>query len=405
MNTVENIKKQKFLGKKGMILFITLMNMFIPLSTDLYLPALPTMSGHFNASASLVNLTLVSFFFFFACGTIFFGPLCDKYGRRKVLILSSALYTLSSACCALSPNVYIMIVARIFQGISAGGIISASTVLVKDCFAGRQRETILAVVQSASGLAPMLAPVLGALLLKITDWRGAFEVLTLAGLICLVLSVLYQETLPEEERLQESAFASLGKLVIVGKNPGFMGPCLLFSLYNFAFMGYISVSSYIYVDFFGLSEQVYSYFFAVNALVSLLGPVVYVRFLSGSNKQKLTYLCFIGYLVAGGILLLLGQKMPLLFWIGFAPFTFFGSLIRPFSSNLLLEQQKSDTGSASSLLNGVFTVIGSIGMLCISMADNGVLALGLAVLGSGIISIIGWTVLMRSNIKIIGIKE
>lgn len=220
MNTVENIQKQKFLGKKGMILFITLMNMFIPLSTDLYLPALPTMSGHFNASASLVNLTLVSFFFFFACGTIFFGPLCDKYGRRKVLILSSALYTLSSACCALSPNVYIMIVARIFQGISAGGIISASTVLVKDCFAGRQRETILAVVQSASGLAPMLAPVLGALLLKITDWRGAFEVLTLAGLICLVLSVLYQETLSEEERLQESAFASLGKLVIVGKNPG-----------------------------------------------------------------------------------------------------------------------------------------------------------------------------------------
>ena len=104
-------------------------------------------------------------------------------------------------------------------------------------------------------------------------------------------------------------------------------------------------------------------------------------------------------------MLLLGQKMPLLFWIGFAPFTFFGSLIRPFSSNLLLEQQKSDTGSASSLLNGVFTVIGSIGMLCISMAANGVLALGLAVLGSGIISIIGWTVLMRSNIKIIGIKE
>lgn len=125
MNTAENIKKQKFLGKKGMVLFITLMNMFIPLSTDLYLPALPTMSTHFDASASLVNLTLVSFFFFFAVGTILLGPLCDKYGRRKVLLISSAMYTLASASCALSPNVYVMIAARVFQGISAGGIISA----------------------------------------------------------------------------------------------------------------------------------------------------------------------------------------------------------------------------------------------------------------------------------------
>lgn len=405
MNAAENIKKQKYLGKTGMILFITLMNMFIPLSTDLYLPALPTMSGHFNASASLVNLTLVSFFFFFACGTIFFGPLCDKYGRRKVLIVSSAMYTLASACCALSPNVYIMIVARIFQGISAGGIISASTVLVKDCFVGRQRETILAVVQSASGLAPMLAPVLGALLLKITDWRGAFEVLTVAGLVCLVLSVLYQETLPDDERLQESAFASLGKLVTVGRNKGFLVPCVIFSLYNFAFMGYISVSSYIYVDFFGLSEQTYSYFFAANALVSLLGPVVYVRFLSKVGKQRLIYTCFIGYLVAGVILLLVGQQLPLLFWIGFAPFTFFGSLIRPFSSNLLLEQQKADTGSASSLLNGIFTVIGSLGMMAVSMAANGVFALGIVVFASGLVSVVGWTLLMRSHITIIGVKD
>ncbi|MEE0434792.1 MAG: Bcr/CflA family efflux MFS transporter [Peptococcaceae bacterium] len=405
MNTVENIKKQKFLGKTGTVLFIILMNMFIPLSTDLYLPALPTMSSHFNASASLINLTLVSFFFFFAFGTIFLGPFCDKYGRRKVLILSSALYMLASACCALAPNVYVMIIARILQGISAGGIISASTVLVKDCFAGRQRETILAVVQSAAGVAPMLAPVLGALLLKITDWRGAFEVLTVAGFVCLVLSLLYQETLPAEERLQESAFASLGKLVKVGKNKGFILPCIIFSLYNFAFMGYISVSSYIYVDFFGLSEQMYSYFFAANALLSLLGPIIYVRFLAKGAKQKLVYTCFTVYLVAGAILLLFGQLMPLLFWIGFAPFTFCGALIRPFSFNLLLDQQEGDTGSASSLLNGIFTVVGSIGMMSVSLFSNGVLGLGSVVFVSGLISLLAWTLLMRSKITIIGLND
>lgn len=405
MHTAENIEKQRYLGKTGMIVFITLMNMFIPLSTDLYLPALPTMSSHFNASASLVNLTLVSFFFFFACGTIFFGPFCDKYGRRKVLLLSSAMYTVASACCALSPNVYVMIVARVFQGISAGGIISASMVLVKDCFSGRQRETILAVVQSAAGLAPMLAPVLGALLLKIVDWRGAFEVLTLAGLIVFILSFLYQETLPDDERLEGPALASLSKLFTVGKNPGFLIPCLIFSMYNFAFMGYISVSSYIYVDFFGLSEQTYSFFFAANALVSLFGPVCYVRFFSRRNKQKIVYVSFVGYVIAGAFLLLLGQQLPFLFWLGFAPFSFLGALLRPFSSNLLLDQQQGDTGSASSLLNGIFTVIGSCGMMLVSMAANGIVALGSAVLACGVISIIVWTLLMRSKVTIIGIKE
>ena len=84
MNVQENIKKQKYLGKSGLIFFITLMNMFIPLSTDLYMPALPTMSDYFGVSSVLTNMTLVSFFFFYAVGTLFWGPMSDKYGRKKV---------------------------------------------------------------------------------------------------------------------------------------------------------------------------------------------------------------------------------------------------------------------------------------------------------------------------------
>ena len=119
MDTRKNIEKQKFLGMKGMVFFITLTNMFVPLSTDLYLPALPTMSQYFNVSGSLVNLTLVGFFFFFAVGTLLFGPLSDKYGRRIILLVGSGLYSLMSLTCALAPNVYVMIFARVFQGIGA----------------------------------------------------------------------------------------------------------------------------------------------------------------------------------------------------------------------------------------------------------------------------------------------
>lgn len=404
MQAQKNIDKQKFLGKAGLIFFITLMNMFIPLSTDLYLPALPTMSVALGVSTALTNLTLVSFFFFFAVGTLFWGPISDKYGRKPVLVAGTGLYVAASAVCALAPDVYVLIVARVMQGIAAGAIISVSMALIKDCFSGKQRETILAIVQSVGGLAPMIAPVLGGILLQFTNWRGSFVVLTVVGTVCLLLSLLYQETLDAAERYDGTVLGSLGRLVTVGKNAGFLVPCLIFSLYNLAFMGYIAMSSYIYVDFFGLSEQVYSYFFAANAALSLIGPMIYVKFFTRTNKRKFANVCFIGYVLCGVLLLLLGNKAPFLFWLGFAPFSLLGTISRPFSTNILLEQQSGDTGSASSLINGVSTIFGSVGMMTASMWSDTILGMGSTIFLSGAVSIVGWALLMRSKVPCHGVK-
>ena len=404
MQAQKNIDKQKFLGKAGLIFFITLMNMFIPLSTDLYLPALPTMSVALGVSTALTNLTLVSFFFFFAVGTLFWGPISDKYGRKPVLVAGTGLYVAASAVCALAPDVYVLIAARVMQGIAAGAIISVSMALIKDCFSGKQRETILAIVQSVGGLAPMIAPVLGGILLQFTNWRGSFVVLTVVGTVCLLLSLLYQETLDAAERYDGTVLGSLGRLVTVGKNAGFLVPCLIFSLYNLAFMGYIAMSSYIYVDFFGLSEQVYSYFFAANAALSLIGPMIYVKFFTRTNKRKFANVCFIGYVLCGVLLLLLGNKAPFLFWLGFAPFSLLGTISRPFSTNILLEQQSGDTGSASSLINGVSTIFGSVGMMTASMWSDTILGMGSTIFLSGAVSIVGWALLMRSKVPCHGVK-
>lgn len=404
MQAQKNIDKQKFLGKAGLIFFITLMNMFIPLSTDLYLPALPTMSVALGVSTALTNLTLVSFFFFFAVGTLFWGPISDKYGRKPVLVAGTGLYVAASAVCALAPDVYVLIAARVMQGIAAGAIISVSMALIKDCFSGKQRETILAIVQSVGGLAPMIAPVLGGILLQFTNWRGSFVVLTVVGTVCLLLSLLYQETLDAAERYDGTVLGSLGRLVTVGKNAGFLVPCLIFSLYNLAFMGYIAMSSYIYVDFFGLSEQVYSYFFAANAALSLIGPMIYVKFFTRTNKRKFANVCFIGYVLCGVLLLLLGNKAPFLFWLGFAPFSLLGTISRPFSTNILLEQQSGDTGSASSLINGVSTILGSVGMMTASMWSDTILGMGSTIFLSGAVSIVGWALLMRSKVPCHGVK-
>ena len=404
MGTKENVEKQKYLGKTGLVLFIAMMNMFIPLSTDLYLPALPSMSEIWGVPSTLTNLTLVAFFFFYAVGTLFWGPMSDKYGRKKILMTGAAIYTAASMTCALSLNVYMLIAARVVQGIGAGAITSVSMALIKDCFGGKQRETILAIVQTVAGLAPMLAPVVGAILLLFVDWRGSFWVLTGAGLVCLLLALLYQETLPEDEKFEGSVVGSIGRLFTVGRNVSFIVPCLIFSMYNLAFMGYISMSSYIYVDHFGLSEQVYSYFFAANAALSMLGPMLYVRFLSRANKKKFAFGCFSVYLICGLTIVTIGGFAPFLFWLGFAPFSLTGTTTRPFSTNILLDQQDGDTGSASSLINGVATVFGSAGMVLVSLFSNPVMGLGTIICTTGVVSLVGWTLLMKSALPLRGVK-
>lgn len=404
MSTQENIAKQKYLGKTGLVLFITLMNMFIPLSTDLYLPALPSMSEVFGVPTATTNLTLVAFFFFYAAGTLFWGPMSDKYGRKKILIVGSALYAISSMVCALAPDVYVLIAARVLQGIGAGAITAVSMALIKDCYNGKTRESILAIVQTVSGLAPMLAPVVGAFLLNFTDWRGSFWLLTVAGSICLILSMLYQETLPENEKYEGTVFGAIGRLFAVGRNMSFIVPCFLFSLYNLAFMGYISMSSYIYVEYFDLSEQVYSYFFAANAALSMIGPMLYVKFLSNTDKKKFAAVCFAIYAVCGAAIVLIGGLHPVLFWLGFAPFSLMGTITRPFSTNIMLDQQSGDTGSASSLVSGVATVFGSIGMVTASLFNNIVFGLGIIIFVIGVGSFVGWMLLMKSSLPLKGVK-
>ncbi|HWQ75963.1 MAG TPA: multidrug effflux MFS transporter [Syntrophomonas sp.] len=398
--------RQTYLGNRGFIAFIALMNMFIPLSTDLYLPALPNMNIYFGSSSAVTNLTLSAFFIFYAVGLLFWGPLSDKYGRKPVLLAGSVIYMICSLACALSADIYFMIASRALQGIGAGGITSVSIAIIKDCFSGKRRETILAVCQSISGLAPMLAPVVGALILKISDWRGAFWVLAGIGVINLIFTMLFQETLREEEKFEGSLTGSVGRLMIVARNKSFFYPLIIFSLSSLPFMGYIAVSSYIYEDYFGLSAQAYSYYFAANALVSLGGPFIYIRFLSGMNKIRMALIFFILSVISGILVITVGTLAPLWFLFSFMLMSLSGTILRPFSTNILLEQQKSDTGSASSLINTLFTVLGSIGMSLASIAwENIVAGLGMLIAIFSLLAAIGWMLFIKSDIPCIGVKD
>jgi DHA1 family bicyclomycin/chloramphenicol resistance-like MFS transporter len=212
----------------------------------------------FNTSASLVNLTLIFFFIFYAVGTLFWGPLSDKYGRKRVLLTGLIIYSSASILCIFSGNVYQLILFRILQAIGCGAATAVSTAIVKDVYSGRRRLTIIALVQSMGMLSPIISPVIGAIILSILSWRGVFVVLSIIGVLALGGSIAMEETI--EKKYTGSIFKSIGRLGIVAKNKSFMSLLMTFSMISIATMSFISASSYIFVDGFGLSEKVYMYY-------------------------------------------------------------------------------------------------------------------------------------------------
>ncbi len=355
--------KQKYIKPAGMVAFIAYMQMFVPLSIDLYLPALPEMAGVFSASEFLVNLTLAGFFLVFAVGIILFGPLADKYGRRKVLLTGAACYTMASLGCAFSPSIYALIGWRLLQALGAGAIITVSTALIKDCFRGALMKKILAITQALSVIAPTCAPLLGGFLLTFTDWRGAFLVLTLLGVLTFVVSLLLTETLREGTRFTGSIFSSFRLFSAFLRRGRFMGILVMFSLLAAPYMAYLSVSSFVYIDEFHLTPQMYSLYYAVNSAAAVAGPILYLRLTHSASNQTITRLAFALSALSAILLYTFGDMGPLCFLLGFLPFTIVESVIRPFAMDVLLNIVKKDAGTASALINFVPTLLGSLGMM------------------------------------------
>lgn len=359
--------QQKYLKKSGLIALITLLSMIAPLSTDLYMPALPEMAVYFNVSTSLTSFTMTIFFIFMAIGILILGPLSDKYGRKPILVISICMSLVFSLACAFSPTIWLLIVSRALQAAGAGGMVAIATALIRDSFDGKQLSLVLAITQSLGMLAPMIAPILGAVILKFASWQMTFVALAVLMGVSLIGSLLLEETLPQSARSQQNTWQSIMQLRYVAKNQNFTSLLLLGGLLGAPYMGYLAIASYIYINGFGLSETMFSIFFAINSAFAMLGPILYMR-LGHLPKKRLIRSAFVLSTISALLLYFVGDFGPVAFLFSYVPFTIMSCFMRPFVSDMLLSSQKTDIGAASSLMNFGFTVIGSIGMIVGSLA-------------------------------------
>ena len=358
-------RPQPVLGKTGMLFFLVIISAFPPLTIDLYLPALPQMVEVFNTDRSMVNLTLSSYFVTYAIGLLFWGPLSEKFGRKPILLIGLAGYMVASILCAMTNSIEQLIGARVFQAFAGSAITVIATATVKDLYDGREREKIMATIMSLVIIAPMVAPVFGAFLLKIASWRMMFVTLAIFGAFASVLACCYQETL--ENKYQGSIFRSWGRMGVVMKNRSFVKLLVIFSIIPMALMGFLAAGSYIYIDHFGLTEQQFSYAFAFNALCASFGPTIYMKLSYRMLVQKVISGCFALLALAGIFTLTIGDLSPWFFMFIAAPATLMAIIMRVPGTNLMLNQQDHDTGSAVALIQFFSMICGSLGMVLVSI--------------------------------------
>ncbi|MBQ7739071.1 MAG: MFS transporter [Desulfovibrionaceae bacterium] len=354
------MSKQIFrLGNTWLILYLTFLGAFAPLSTDMYLPSLPHMAESLNTSYSYVSLSISGFLLLFALSMLFWGPFSDKYGRKITLILGSSLYIIASIAIALAPNIIFLLIFRGLQAIGSGAMAGMSLAVAKDLMRGTLLERVVSIMQTLMIVTPMVAPVIGGGILIITSWRGVFWCLSLFGLLALFGAINLRETC--QRKSDRSLWQTLGRIFVVLQNKTFLPYLLLFSALSMPFMAYLGVSSTVYQDMFGLSPQSFSCFFAVNAAISMLAPLAHLKIFR-FYQRNLVIATHLIVMAIGGICVLLNQTI-LGFCLFYALITFSGTAIRPPSTILMLESIEGDTGAVTSLINCGGLLCGSLSMV------------------------------------------
>ena len=387
---------QKYLPAWAIVLLIVILTTIPPFSTDMYLPALPEMVTYFGTTDAILNMTLYGFMFFQAVAMLALGPISDKYGRKPVLAVSIIIYIISSFFAAAAPTIELFILARMIQGASSGGMMVISIALIKDCFEEKVRNTVLTLSVVLGVIGPVASPVLGAYLIEAVNWQSTLAFPGVLTILCLIITLLFTESLPAEEKLSGSIPSVFKRMIGICRHKSFMAFLLSMGMFSLPFMAYLAVSSYIFVEGFGLAGTTYSYLLATNAVLGTVGMLILQRLTKGGSNKSMGVVVIILSLVSSLIMLSVGYLNPAVCFIGMTFCVVAAFAARPYALAILMNQFDGDTGSVSSVFNFTLVFIGCLGMAAATLPwPTYIIGLGICSLFAGVAA----AVLMFAAVK------
>ena len=349
---------EKANSKLFLVLLLGVLSAFGPFVVDLYLPSLPQLASFFETSASMTQLTLTTAMIGLAVGQLLLGPLSDKVGRKKPLIISLVIYIISTVLIVFSSNIETMIVLRVIQGLSSAGSVVISRAVATDLYRGREMTRFFGLLMTINGIAPIISPILGSLLLEYISWKGVFVFLALIGVIVLLFCFRLKESLSIENRLQGSIFATFSTFGVIIKNRLFMSYVGIESFLLGAMFAYIAASPFILQSFYGLSAFIFSLCFGANGAALVIGANIGGKL---PNRQALA-IGVLAFVVAAlyTIAVLIIQPHWLFVEIGFFAMLLLMGITFPAISTLAMESERQYAGSASALLGFAPFFLGGI---------------------------------------------
>ena len=339
--------------------FLGMLTAFGPFVTDMYLPSLPSMQVFFNTSVSMVQMGLTFSMLGLAFGQLIFGPLSDKLGRRQPLIISMLLFVIATLLCIFAPTIEIFVALRFLQGIAASGGIVISRSIATDKFKTKNLTKALAIIGAINGIAPIAAPVLGGMMLKILGWQGIFVILLIIGLALLGCCFYFQESLSTQRRSSaklNQIFANFKKVL---KNKKYLYFTLEQSFALAILFAYIASSPFIIQNHYGYSAFAFSLFFGANAICIGVGAAFAAQMSSPQKALQVSVwginLCAWGLMIAlpldASIVIFEGLLLILCFMLGMS-FTA--------ATATAMDAARTQAGTASALLGALGFLFGSI---------------------------------------------
>ncbi len=380
----------------------------MPMSIDLYLPALPTIANELNVTAGSVQFTVAIFMIGVALGQVVYGPITDKFGRKKPLLFGFGLYVIGAIICASAPTITWLVVGRFIQalGASAGAVISSA--IARDLWSGKMLADRLSLLVLVLGVAPILAPSLGGVILGQWDWHGLFWFLVLYGVVVASAVTFLPETSSATER-SDVRLADAGHTYLaIMRNVPFMlyvltGACAIGML-----LTYITSSSFIYIEMLGTSPSTFGMIFGINAIgfvgAAQLNRILLRRF----RLEQMAHIALAVAIVVGAALAVLEQS-------GFASvttvtmlFSLLGMCVgfsMPNIAALAFGHIKERMGSASALQGTTQSVVGGIAGTLVGLLSNGsiiptaLIIGGFASVASVLLVIAQWTAAQQPPVR------